>query len=122
MLPEDFITAYQNALAAQQWSQVEPLLHPSACVTFSTGAVHCGIAAIEAAYTKNFALIEEEKFAITDVHWVIKNDTLAVYLFRYAWSGIINQQAASGSGRGTATLVCENGKWLLLAEQLGAGE
>ena len=46
MLPEDFITAYQNALAAQQWSEVEPLLHPSACVTFSTGAVHCGIAAI----------------------------------------------------------------------------
>ena len=39
MLPEDFIIAYQNALAAQQWSEVEPLLHANACVTFYTGAV-----------------------------------------------------------------------------------
>jgi len=122
MLPEDFIIAYQAALVSQQWSAVEPLLHANACVTFSTGVVHRGIEAIEVAYRRNFALIEEEKFAITDVHWVIKKDTTAVYTFRYAWSGIIHQQAANGSGRGTATLVCENGKWLLVAEQLGAGE
>lgn len=60
MTPEDFIAAYQSALAAQQWSDVEPLLHASVCVTFSTFAVHQGIPTIKAAYMHNFALVQEE--------------------------------------------------------------
>jgi hypothetical protein len=35
--PEDLMRDYEAALATQDWAQVEPLLHPDVCVTFSDG-------------------------------------------------------------------------------------
>ncbi len=119
MLPEQFITAYELALASQQWKNVEPLIHANACVTFSTGAVHKGIEAIHKAYEKNFSAIKNEKYAVTNVHWVLKNNEMAVYLFNFHWKGIINGLEAIGSGKGTTTLIFEEDKWKLLAEHLG---
>lgn len=121
MTPEDFIPAYAMALQSQDWDKVEPLISREACVTFSTGAVHKGIAAIKAAYQRNFSLIKNEQYEISDVHWVHKGSDLAVYLFQFTWKGIINGRAACGAGRGTTTLVCEQGSWKLLAEHLGPG-
>ncbi len=122
MLPEQFITAYELALASQQWKNVEPLIHANACVTFSTGTVHKGIEAIKEAYEKNFSLIRNEKYSVTDVHWVSKTNHTAVYLFNFHWKGIINGVQAEGSGKGTATIVFEEGQWKLIAEHLGAGK
>ncbi len=118
MTPQQFITAYEQALAGQRWQNIEPLLHPAVCVTFSTGSVHKGIEAVKQAYEKNFAAIKNEQFAITHVHIVSSNEHLAVYLFNFQWQGIIQGQAASGAGKGTATLVMHNGQWKLLAEHL----
>ncbi len=122
MLPEQFITSYELALASQQWKNVEPLIHANACVTFSTGTVHKGIEAIKQAYKKNFSAIKNEKYSVTDVHWVTKNNHTAVYLFSFHWQGIINGVQAEGSGKGTATLVFEEAQWKLIAEHLGAGK
>lgn len=116
---EDFISAYEAALATQQWENVAPLMHANVGITFSNGSSYKGLAEVEQAYRRNFELIEEEKFSISDVHWVLRNEHMAVYQFTFAWTGIINSQQASGGGHGTATLICEEGKWLLLAEQLG---
>lgn len=117
--PVTFISAYEAALASQQWEQVAPLMHPDVCVTFSDGSVYKGVAEVEQAYRRNFALIREEKFTITGIHWVRLQPALAVYVFVFNWIGLINDKPASGSGHGTATLIWEGGKWLLLAEQLG---
>lgn len=38
MNPEKFIEKYEAALATQDWQQVAPLLHPDACITFSSGS------------------------------------------------------------------------------------
>jgi ketosteroid isomerase-like protein len=119
MNPEEFIHAYEQALAAQDWSRVEPLVHPNACVTFSNGAVHKGISQVKAAFEKNFSFIKDEEYSISNVHWVLKSDETAVYLFDFHWSGVINDKPASGSGRGTSVLIKENGKWQLLVEHLG---
>lgn len=122
MLPKQFIEAYKTALATQQWANVESLIHTNACVTFSNGAVHKGIAAIKQAYERNFALIKNEDYQITNLHWALKGETMAVYLFTYRWRGIINGQSANGAGKGTAVIVFEEGQWKLMAEHLGKAE
>lgn len=119
MTPEEFIRAYENALASQDWGQVEPLVHAEACVTFSNGTVHKGKAEVRKAFEHNFSLIKDETYSMRDVHWVLKNDLTAVYLFEFNWSGIINGKPAQGAGRGTSVLIKEDGAWRLLVEHLG---
>ncbi len=119
MNQEQFIKDYEAALASQNWDNVEPLIHELACVTFSNGSVHKGIYAIKEAYKRNFAIIEDEEYSIADVHWILKKEAIAVYLFSFYWSGKINGQQASGSGRGTTVIMFENGRWKLIAEHLG---
>jgi hypothetical protein len=121
MTPEDFIERYERALATQKWSSVEPLMHADVCVTFSTGATHRGIAAVQAAYEANFAAIKDETYRISDIHWVMRRADVAVYAFRFKWSGIIDGREASGRGRGTSVLVHVGGDWMLIAEHLGPG-
>lgn len=119
MPPELFIDAYKAALATQQWVNVEPLIHANCCVTFSNGAVHKGISEIQKAYERNFALIKNEDYQMSNLHWVLKTETTAVYVFNFSWAGTINGQPAAGSGKGTAVLVSEEGNWKLVAEHLG---
>lgn len=119
MHPSDFIAQYQAALAAQSWQQVAPLIHTNATVTFSNGAVHKGIADIQQAYERNFALIKNEQYHVSDIHWLTEGPATAVYTFAFEWKGFINGQPAGGKGRGTAVLTLHNGQWQLLAEHLG---
>ena len=119
MGPSQFITDYKAALASQQWQQVEPLMHPNVCVSFSNGTVHKGLAQVKEAYQRNFAAIKNEEYQMTDVHWVLTTHHTAIYIFNFNWRGLINGQPASGSGHGTAVLVQEDGRWILMAEHLG---
>ena len=119
MSAEEFIRAYEQALATQDWINVEPLVHENACVTFSNGTVHKGKSAVRKAFEGNFSIIKDETYSISNVHWVIKDTETAVYLFEFNWSGLINDQPASGSGRGTSVLIKESDKWQLLVEHLG---
>ena len=119
MNPEEFIQAYEQALATQDWAIVDLLVHNNACVTFSDGTVHKGKPKVKKAFENNFSLIKDEKYSISNVHWVIKGGETAVYLFDFSWSGIINDRQASGSGRGTSVLIKEENNWQLLVEHLG---
>ena len=119
MQPEDFIHAYEQALASQDWVQVEPLIHAEACVTFSNGTVHKGKGEVKKAFEHNFSLIQDENYSMTDIHWVLKNAETAMYLFEFHWSGIIDGKSAQGAGRGTSILIKTGGRWQLLIEHLG---
>jgi ketosteroid isomerase-like protein len=119
MEPEKFIGEYEAALATQDWSRVEPLIHPDACVTFSTGTVHKGKEAVRGAFEANFGAIAEEHYEISDIHWVHRDPGIAVYLFSFAWTGLIGGEAARGGGRGTCVIVKEGPRWQLLVEHLG---
>jgi ketosteroid isomerase-like protein len=119
MRPEQFIEGYEAALATQDWQTVAPYVHEDACVTFSNGDLLQGKAEVRKAYERNFTLIEDEKYSIFDLHWVRKAEQYAVCTYAFRWEGLINAEPASGSGRGTTTIIQENGKWYLLAEHLG---
>jgi ketosteroid isomerase-like protein len=95
------------------------LIHSDACVTFSNGTVHKGRQEVRAAFERNFSSIRDEIYTISNVHWVMKSDRAAVYLFDFNWSGTINGKPASGAGRGTSVLIMDDGKWKLLVEHLG---
>jgi ketosteroid isomerase-like protein len=119
MTPEEFVTEYERALGTQSWVAVEPLIHDDACVTFSTGAVHKGKQAVQAAYEANFKAITDERYRIANVHWVLQGRDTALYLFDFEWSGMIDGREASGKGRGTAALIVKDERWQLIAEHLG---
>jgi ketosteroid isomerase-like protein len=114
MKPDEFIPTYERALATQDWSQVEPLIHPDACVTFSNGTVHKGRSEVRKAFERNFSLIKDETYSMKNVDWILKSSETAVYLFEFSWSGTINGQPANGSGTGTSVLIKEamNGSYL----------
>ena len=118
MSAQEHLKTYETALASQQWENIAPLMHPGICVTFNNGT-YKGIAEVEGAFRKTFDLIKDETYAISNIHWIRNDDALAVCLYNFHWSGIINGQEASGGGRGTSVLVYENGRWLILTEHLG---
>jgi len=119
MQAKDFIQEYENALASQDWKNVESLIAEGASVTFSNGTVHEGRAAVKAAFERNFALIKSEEYKIKNVRWLFTNESTAVYLFDFSWKGIVNDQLIGGEGIGTSVLIQEEGKWVLLTEHLG---
>lgn len=120
--PDDFVSAYEQALATQDWAAVEPLIHDDVCVTFSTGTVHKGKDAVRRAFEQNFAAIEDEDYRISNIHWILRNKDVAIYLFDFHWTGRLNGQTARGSGKGTSVLRASNGQgdWRLLVEHLGS--
>lgn len=116
--PQDLMQHYGQALDSQAWAAVEPLVHENISVTFSTGTFR-GIAAVKEAFVHNFSVTKNEQYEISDLHWVHIGDDFAVCQFRFHWQGEIKGKLASGSGRGTSTLIKQDQTWLLLSEHLG---
>lgn len=119
MTPQEFMTLYEVALSKQSWEAVAPLLHPNICVTFSNGTF-IGLEAVHAVFESNFSQIKNEHYRISNLHWAHCSETEAVCLYQFQWTGIIDGEACSGSGRGTSVLVCEQDHWKLVTEHLGA--
>ena len=115
---EEFIEKYEAALAAQDWNQISPLIHDNCVATFSEGT-YKGKLQIESAFRKTFDLIKDEAYKLSSIHWAMKTESIAVFTYNFNWSGIINGESASGGGRGTSTIINNDGKWQLIAEHLG---
>ncbi len=118
MTPEDFLAQYTAALETQNWDNVAPLIHAD-CIAVFTEDTYKGKAAVESAFRKTFDLIKDETYAIENLHWVLRKEDVVIVNYNFHWSGIIHGKPAAGGGRGTATLVLEDGRWRLLSEHLG---
>ncbi|MFE7793773.1 nuclear transport factor 2 family protein [Streptomyces sp. NPDC057460] len=57
---------------------------------------------------------------IDDPEWIAHSDDHAVCRYRFTWTGTIDSQPRSGSGRGTNVLVNNAGTWQMLHEHLSA--
>ncbi|WP_298543983.1 nuclear transport factor 2 family protein [uncultured Aquimarina sp.] len=119
MNPEEFVKSYEKALGTQDWNVVEPLVSENVSVTFSNGTIHIGKENVRKAFEKNFSLIKNEKYAVENIKWLVKDKKYAVYLFEFNWTGIIGGKSESGNGIGTSVLIKENTRWKLLTEHLG---
>jgi ketosteroid isomerase-like protein len=116
--PQEFISAYENALATQTWEEVAPLIHENCVATFSEGT-YIGKAEVAAAFRKTFSLIKNEKYSISNVRWILETAETAILIYNFSWSGLIEGKPAAGSGRGTSVLIRQNGRWQLICEHLG---
>lgn len=116
--PQEFISAYEKALATQSWEQVAPLIHEDCVAIFSEGT-YTGKAEVESAFRRTFSLIKDEKYSISDIHWVRETDSTAILSYNFFWSGTIEGVQTFGSGRGSSVLVYQDGKWQLICEHLG---
>ncbi len=119
MKPDEFVKAYKDALATQNWKNINPLVSESVGVTFSDGTVHLGKDKVETAFENNFSKIKNEEYLIENIRWLSREENFAVYLFDFYWTGIINKKLVSGSGIGTSVLIKEDSEWKLLTEHLG---
>ena len=119
MNPEEFIKAYEIALATQDWKNIEPLVSELASVAFSDGTVHFGKSKVQTAFEHNFSKIKNEEYLIQNVRWLHRGENFAVYLFDFYWTGIVNGTSVSGNGIGTSVLTKEGSSWKLLTEHLG---
>ncbi|MEM6803515.1 MAG: nuclear transport factor 2 family protein [Bacteroidota bacterium] len=119
-MEEEFIKTYENALASQDWKKVAPLFSDQVSVTFSNGSVHIGKDAVQKAFERNFTSIKSENYIMKNIVWLKREANFAVYLFEFAWTGIVHNQPASGKGVGTSVLLKEAGQWKLLSEHLGS--
>lgn len=116
--PEAFIIQYERALATQEWENVAPYIHEDCVATFSEGT-YIGKPEVETAFRRTFALIQDEKYSIRNIHWAYRSETVATLVYNFSWSGVIDGQATSGSGRGTSVLVKQGDSWQLICEHLG---
>jgi ketosteroid isomerase-like protein len=116
--PEGFLEAYQRALSTQDWEAVAPLVHQDCTVVFSSGTF-VGFDEVESAFRRNFELIDDERYTISNLQWLDRSVDRAVALYDFVWEGLIGGAPASGGGRGTAVLARGEGGWQLLVEHLG---
>jgi hypothetical protein len=117
--PEDFLNNYESALASQNWETVSPLIHEEACVTFSDGSRYVGKTEVKQAFERNFDLIQNEEYRISNVRWIRKRAEFAVCIYDFSWQGIIQGESSKGLGRGTMVVSYEDGHWWLITEHLG---
>lgn len=118
MTPQQTMKKYEAALASQEWKNVEPLMHDDICVVFSTGTFK-GKSEVKAAFERNFALIADEAYSISELFWAFQGGDSAICLYNFHWQGVINGQLRSGGGRGTSVLVKMADGWKIVVEHLG---
>lgn len=115
----EFLRVYEQATNSHDITQLVPLIAPEAVYWFSDGS-HRGREAVLSAIAETFATIRDEVYRINDLEWIAHSDDHAVCRYRFAWTGTIDGQPRSGSGRGTNVLVNNAGTWQMLHEHLSA--
>jgi ketosteroid isomerase-like protein len=122
MTPDEFLREYESSGRSGGVENMLRLIGDKAVYWFSDGTSHVGKAAVERAIRRNFELIEDETYRISDVVWVAQSSDVAACVYRFDWSGIVRGAPASGSGRGTAVLARRGDSWVVVHEHLSKGE
>lgn len=121
MTPDEFMRRYEAATCAHDLVGTLELIADDAVYLFSDRTAHIGKLAIRDALAGNFASIRNETYAIVGLRWLAVSEAVAVCVYEFRWSGEINGEVASGSGRGTSVLRGDGGRWLVAHEHLSSG-
>ncbi|WP_432800376.1 YybH family protein [Poriferisphaera sp. WC338] len=116
--PQKFIQAYESTVNNHELKQTLNMIDEHAVYWFSDGSSHVNKNEIENAIRRNFEIIKNETYSINDLKWLTISENIAACIYRFRWTGTINNKPASGSGRGTSILTHKNGTWLVIHEHL----
>lgn len=112
-----FLLSYEEATNSHDFEKVRPFISPTATYFFSDETL-VGIEAIDAAFNRTWARIQNEVYSIRAVSWIAANDTLAICTYAFHWTGTIDGEQRTGAGRGTNVLRKESGDWHVVHEHL----
>jgi ketosteroid isomerase-like protein len=121
MTPAAFLRDYEFSNCVHGLDHTLGLIDDNAIYWFSDGSSYVGKAAIEQVLRRNFELIEDEDYRISDVVWVAESFDFAACTFHFDWSGTVRGAPASGSGRGTLVLARKGNSWVVVHEHLSKG-
>jgi ketosteroid isomerase-like protein len=121
MTPDEFLLEYESSGRTGGVEHTLRLIDDNAVYWFSDGTAHVGKAAVERAIRRNFELIKDEAYQISDVVWVAQSAEIAACVYRFDWSGTLGGVPASRSGRGTAVLARKGESWVVVHEHLSKG-
>ncbi|HMN59029.1 MAG TPA: nuclear transport factor 2 family protein [Anaerolinea sp.] len=119
--PDELMREYEQAANRHDLQATLDLIDEDAVYLFSDGSAHLGKGAVERAICRNFDAIQEEIYRIDNLTWLVKGEEIAACVYDFAWSGMINGQAAGGAGRGTSVLQRSGGGWKVVHEHLSKG-
>lgn len=120
--PDEFMSEYERATSSHDLQAILSLIDEGAIYLFSDGSVHIGLQAIERVLRHNFEIIQGEDYAIDNLTWILKTGDAAACVYDFSWSGIVNGEPASGSGRGTSILRRSGDNWRIVHEHLSKGK
>jgi ketosteroid isomerase-like protein len=114
-----FMADYERANNDRDIGRVMAAVADDATYWFSDGT-HRGVDEISAAIERTFATIQDETYEIYDLEWVVTSSDSAVCRYRFAWTGVVDGERRSGSGRGTNVVICRGDVWQIVHEHLSA--
>ncbi|GAA0340300.1 hypothetical protein GCM10008967_33330 [Bacillus carboniphilus] len=112
-----FIQEYERATNTHDFAQVRPFIKHDAVYLFSEGTYR-GMDEIQHAFERNWRTVQDEVYRITDVEWLSYSESMATCIYHYYWRGVYNGAEREGRGRGTNSMVKEDGKWKMIHEHL----
>ena len=114
--------AYEKATRTHDLEGALALIADEAVYFFSNETVYADKAAIRQALARNFALIQQEAYSITNLIWLARSGKMAACIYDFAWSGVVGGKPASGSGRGTSVFQRKEDGWKVIHEHLSKGK
>ena len=121
MTPDEFMRLYEQSTSAHDLEGTLRLIADDAVYLFSDQSSHLGKDAIRAALSRNFDSIKSERYWLSGLRWLAVDGDVAVCIYEFHWSGEIDGEPRSGSGRGTSALRRTKDGWQVAHEHLSAG-
>ncbi|MCZ9881450.1 nuclear transport factor 2 family protein [Arthrobacter sp. B2a2-09] len=115
----DVMRGYEAANNTHDIERVLPYIAKDATYWFSDGS-HEGLDQARAAIEATFRAIQDEKYVVDELTWVLVQEDAAVCRYRFSWTGIVEGQQQSGKGRGTNVFIRTHEAWQIVHEQLTA--
>src|SRR5450432_949073 len=117
MTPIEFMQEYERRTNTHNFQEVAPLIANDAIYWFNDGSFN-GTDEIRQAFERTWDVIQNERYEIEHIQWLISNEKAAVCTYMFHWQGIVEGQSTQGEGRGTSVLVKVKGVWKVLHEHL----
>jgi len=128
LTPEEFMKLYERRSATHRFEEVDPLIADDAVFWFNDGSF-LGKGSIRKAFDQTWALeIQEDRYWLDNIRWLVKAEEFAVCTFSYHWTGVVKGEPRNlGDGRGTCVLKRFRSEWKVVHEHLsreptGGGE
>jgi len=114
---DTFLKAYEQAANSRDFSKVAPFIADDASFWFTDGQFK-GKAAIQQAFEDTWAHIQDEKYTISNTHWVARNYWVSACTYVFKSDGMVDGKRQVYEGHGTNVVRRIAGRWRVVHEHL----